>query len=170
VLGLQCKLRKYQGPSYDGKPLEEAKLLVKQLKIQFYDKLDPEQKARLAEVDAQVNKELVQREFNMGKHFDGIEEYGSARFYYTEVIKNYPDSKLAADARQRLEEIGGEPERPSSILDPALDLLPQNDERRAMAEVPLKPAAITPTLSPDDGQIRAAGATQDEAGSQPIRR
>ena len=106
----------------------------------------------------------------MGKHFDGIEEYGSARFYYAEVIKNYPDSQLAADARQRLGEIGGEPERPSSILDPALDLLPQNDERRAMAEVPLKPAAITPTLSPDDGQIRAAGATQDEAGGQPIRR
>jgi TolA-binding protein len=168
-LGLQCKLRKYQGPSYDGKPLEEAKVLVKQLKIQFYDELDQQQKARLAEIDAQVNRELAQREFNMGKHFDGIEEFGSARFYYAEVIKNFPDTQLAADARKRLEEIGGEPERPSSILDPALDLLPESDERRAIAEVPLKPDALSPSLSPDDGQIRSAGATQDEA-EQPIRR
>jgi hypothetical protein len=105
----------------------------------------------------------------MGKHFDGIEEYGSARFYYAEVIKNYPDSQLAADARKRLEEIGGEPERPSSILDPALDLLPESDERRAIADVPLKAGVGTPSLSPDVGQIRAAGATQEEA-SEPIRR
>jgi hypothetical protein len=171
ILGLQCKLRKYQGPSYDGKPLDEAKLLVKQLKIQFSDKLDQPQKARLAEIDAQVSRELAQREFDMGKHFDGIEEYGSARYYYAEVIKNHPHSQFAQEARKRLEEIGELPERPSSILDPALDLLPESDERRAIAEVPLKRAPGLQTPLPDENQTRLAGATEeDEAGSQPVLR
>jgi TolA-binding protein len=170
ILGLQCKLRKYHGPSYDGKPLEEAQLLVKQLKIQFSDKLNPEQKQRLAETDAQLHRELAQREYNMGEHFDGIEEYGSARYYYAEVIKNYPDSQLAADARQRLAEIGSLPERPSSILDPALDLLPESDERRAIAEVPLRQTPGTQIPLPDEGQTRMASATEDETGQQPVRK
>jgi outer membrane protein assembly factor BamD (BamD/ComL family) len=168
ILGLQCKLRKYHGASYDGKPLEEAQLLVKQLKIQFSDKLNPEQKQRLAETDAQLHRELAQREYNMGQHFDGIEEYGSARYYYAEVIKNYPDSQLAADARQRLTEIGSLPERPSSILDPALDLLPESDERRAIADVPLRQTPGTQIPLPDEGQTRMASATEDKAGEQPI--
>jgi hypothetical protein len=118
-----------------------------------------------------LNRELAQREFNMGKHYDGIEEYGSARYYYAEVIKNYPDSQLAADARTRLTEIGGLPERPSSILDPALDLLPESDERRAIAEVPLRPSIGTQIPLPDEGQARMASATEeDTAGGQPLRR
>ena len=32
LLGLQAKMRKYQGENYDGTPLEEAKVLVKQLR------------------------------------------------------------------------------------------------------------------------------------------
>nr|MBA3482993.1 outer membrane protein assembly factor BamD [Pirellulales bacterium] len=172
ILGLQCKLRKYQGPSYDGKPLEEAKLLVKQLKIQFSGELDQEQRQRLAEVDGQLNQQLAQREFNMGEHFDNLEEYGSAKFYYAELIEEYPDSELAATARERMAAIGGLPERPSSIFDPALEYLPENKERRAIAEVPMvkDPGTNVPLL--DEGQTRMAGATEEDAAGnvQPIRR
>jgi TolA-binding protein len=172
ILGLQCKLRKYQGPSYDGKPLDEAKLLVKQLKIQFSGELDQEQRQRLVEVDGQLNRQLAQREFNMGEHFDNLEEYGSAKFYYAELIKEYPDSQLAATARERLAAIGGLPERPSSIFDPALEYLPENAERRAIAEVPMvkDPGTNVPLL--DEGQTRMAGATEEDAAGnvEQIRR
>ena len=170
ILGLQCKLRKYQGPSYDGKPLEEAKLLVKQLKIQFSGELDQEQRSQLVKVDAQLTQELATREFNMGKHFDGLEEYGSAKYYYAEVIKNHPDSQLAVTARERLQEIGGLPERPSSILDPALDLLPESAERRAIAQVPMINGGGTQMLLPDEGEARLAGATEEDGDANPIRR
>ena len=47
LLGLQAKLRKYQGENYDGTPLEEAKVLVKNLNSQFGNRLTPEEKQRL---------------------------------------------------------------------------------------------------------------------------
>ena len=40
LLGLQAKLRKYQGEDYDGTPLEEAKMLVKQFESQFSGQLE----------------------------------------------------------------------------------------------------------------------------------
>ena len=117
VLGLQCKLRKYQGPDYDGTPLEEAKQLVKQQKIQFAGELDDDQRQRLAEIDGQVNRELATREYGMAEHFDDLEEYGSAKFYYAQVVEELsrprrwpsrPASGIAA--------LGGVPDRPESKL------------------------------------------------------
>ena len=52
LLGLQSKMRKYQGADYDGTPLEEAKDLVKQLHVQFAGQLKPEEKERLRVVSA----------------------------------------------------------------------------------------------------------------------
>jgi outer membrane protein assembly factor BamD (BamD/ComL family) len=144
ILGLQCKLRKYQGPSYDGTPLEESQVLVKQLKVQFSGQLDADQRDRLAEVDAMLKKELATRDFQMAEHFDGIEEYGSARMYYARVMKEYPQTPLAEQSKIRLAEIGGEPERPTSMFEPVLELLPENSERTKMATVPL----VKPTESP----------------------
>lgn len=171
ILGLQCKLRKYQGPSYDGKPLEEAKLLVKQLKIQFSGELDQKQRAELSKIDGQISQELATREFNMAKHFDGIEEYGSAKYYYAQVIEEYPESQLAVQARERMQAIGGLPERPSSMLDPALDLLPESDERQAIADVPLKKSPGTQVPQLDEGQARMASAADDASEpAEPVRR
>ena len=144
ILGLQCKLRKYQGPDYDGTPLEESQVLVKQLKVQFSGQLDGEQRERLAEVDAMLKKEIATRDFQMAQHFDGIEEYGSARMYYARVMKEYPQTPLAEQSKVRLAEIGGEPERPTSMFEPVLELLPENSERTKMATVPL----VKPTESP----------------------
>lgn len=144
ILGLQCKLRKYQGPDYDGTPLEESQVLVKQLKVQFSGQLDGDQRERLAEVDAMLKKEIATRDFQMAQHFDGIEEYGSARMYYARVMKEYPQTPLAEQSKVRLAEIGGEPERPTSMFEPVLELLPENSERTKMATVPL----VKPTESP----------------------
>jgi len=176
ILGLQCKLLKYQGPSYDGKPLDEAQLLVKQLKIQFFGKLDQEQRQRLAAVDGQLNKELATRELNMAKHFDHLEEYGSARVYYAELIKNHPNTPLASEARERLAAIASLPERPKSSLDPLLNILPESAERAAIAQVPM----VSPDkqlLAPAQGQPMIAEAPQDAkpqqgeaAGGETVRR
>ena len=173
ILGLQCKLRKYQGPSYDGAPLDEAKLLVKQLKIQFSGKLDAEQRQRLADVDAQLTKELATREFNMGQHFDNIKEYGSAKYYYAQVMKNHPETPLANQARDRIQALAGEPDRPVSSLDPVLDLLPENAERAAIAKVPLKTDGETRLAeAPKDRQLQPEGEPKpgEAAGGETIRR
>jgi TolA-binding protein len=160
ILGLQCKLRKYQGPSYDGTPLEEAQVLVKQLKVQFNGQLDPDQRERLAEVDGLLKKEIATRDFQMAQHFDGIKHYGSARIYYARVMKDFPNTPLAEQSKVRLAAIGGEPETPTSIIEPVLELLPENSERTKIATVPLvEPnAPATPVRS----EIMTA------SGQQPI--
>jgi TolA-binding protein len=164
ILGLQCKLRKYQGPSYDGTPLEESQVLVKQLKVQFSGQLDPEQRERLAEVDGMLKKELATRDFQMAQHFDGIEEYGSARIYYARVMKEYPQTPLAEQSKIRLVEIGGEPDRPTSMIEPVLELLPENAERAAIAQVPLIEPNASPTGPVRSGIMTASG--QEPAGQQ----
>lgn len=156
ILGLQTKLRKYQGPSYDGTPLEEAQVLVKQLKVQFSGELDAAQREQLAEVDGMLKKELAQRDFNMGKHFDNIEEYGAAKIYYAQVMKEYPDTPLADDSKLRLAALGGLPDRPTSMIEPLLELVPQNSERRAIAEVPMRSEAGTQVMTAS-GQAPAGG-------------
>ena len=137
ILGLQCKLRKYQGPSYDGTPLEEAQVLVKQLKVQFNGQLDNDQRERLVETEALLKKEIATRDYQMAQHFDGIEQYGSARIYYARVMNEFPNTPLAEQSKVRLAEIGGEPETPTSMIEPLLDMLPENSERTKMATVPL---------------------------------
>lgn len=152
LLGLKCKMNKYQGPDYDGTPLEEAKQLVKQLKVQFAGKLTSEQKQLVVEADAKLNRELALREFNMGRHFENIEWYGSAKMYYAQVLEDYPNTPLAEQARERLAAIEGEPDAPKSMLDPVLNVLPESAERRAIAQVPMI----------NDRQTRLASAVEDQ--------
>jgi outer membrane protein assembly factor BamD (BamD/ComL family) len=160
ILGLQCKLRRYQGPAYDETPLMEAQKLVKQLKMQFAGELDAEQKQRLAQIDGQLRRELAQRDYNMGKYYDDLKEYGSAKFYYAQVLKKHGATPLAEDARTRLAAIETLPDRPTSSIEPLLDLVPQNAERAAVAQVPLLPNALDIEVPEAGGKTQIA----DERG------
>ncbi len=173
VLGLQCKLQRYQGPDYDGAPLEEAKQLIRQQRTQFANELDDEQKARLAEDDAKVLKALAEREYSMAAHFDNIEQYGSAKFYYNQVQKNYPSTPIAEQARDRLLALGGLPDQPAPKLGWLVDLVPESDERIAVKQVPLLPEAASTVADqtrvaerPDD----ATSPTSDSPSAPTIRR
>lgn len=160
LLGLQCKLRKYQGPDYDGTPLEEAKDLVAQLRAQFSSELDDEQRTRLAEVQGQLTKQLALREYSMAEHFDNIKHYGAAKRYYADVMKNYPESDLAARARARYAELGGAPDHPTEPLQTIVDLFPENEERSKLNNVPLR----------DEGQLQIASPPADGGDNGTIRR
>jgi TolA-binding protein len=170
VLGLQSKLRKYQGSSYDDTPLREAKLLAKQLKIQFAGKLKPDQREEIVEIEAQLNKELANREFNMAKHYDDLKEYGSAKFYYAQVLKDYPQTPLAEESRTRLAAMGALPDRPSSYLDPILNLMPQSAERQAIAQVPRVPDSDTLIADKTGGETAKDPKDGDAASGSTIRR
>jgi outer membrane protein assembly factor BamD (BamD/ComL family) len=136
LLGLQAKLRKYQGEDYDGKPLEESKKLVKQLRTQFASQLPAEEKERLRTVEAQLHLEIATRDYRMAEYFDGTKHYGAARHYYAKVITNHPDSELAKKSRERMAQIQGEPEKPAKRLAWFVDLFPESSERSRVARIP----------------------------------
>ena len=168
LLGLQCKLRKYQGPDYDGTPLLEAKKLIKQLKTQFAGKMKPDERNRLAETKGQLIKQLAARDFKRAKGYDDTEHYESARFYYGELVRNYPDTPLAEQAKARYMELAGKPAHPESSMAWLLDLVPESAERKAIAQVPLiktppSPASANPQVQiarqPQSGGLTAPGQT-----------
>jgi outer membrane protein assembly factor BamD (BamD/ComL family) len=136
LLGLQAKLRKYQGADYDGSPLEEAKTLVKQLRMQFDGRLSNEEKERLRTVEAQLNLEIATRDYRMAEYFDGTKHYGAARHYYAQVMQKYPDTELATRARERVGQISGEPEKPPKRLAWLVDMFPESSERSRVARIP----------------------------------
>lgn len=136
LLGLQAKLRKYQGADYDGTPIEEAKDLVKQLRQQFADKLSPEERERLRTVEAQLNHEVAMRDFNMAEHYDGTKHYRAAKRYYQNVIKKFPQSDLASQARERIAEIADKPATPPKRMAWFVDLFPESRERSRIADLP----------------------------------
>jgi TolA-binding protein len=161
-LGLQCKLRRYQGPDYDGTPLEEAEQLVKTQRKQFHTELTEEQRLRLKDIEAQITQQLASREFKMAEHFDGIEEFGSAKFYYGQVLKKYPGTPLAEQSRTRLAEINPLPDRPEEKLDWLVALVPESTERQQVKQVPELPGESLMPPGSDRQMLaeRPDGATQ----------
>ena len=137
ILGLQCKLRMYQGPDYDGTPLEDAKKLVKQLKQQFAGKLSHEERERLTDIQAELNEKLAERDFVTAKYYDETEHYSSARFYYQKIAQQYPNSSMGIESGKRYQELAGKPEHPVSNVGWLLDMFPENAERKTIRQVPL---------------------------------
>ena len=135
ILGLQSKLRIYQGPDYVSTPLLEAKELIKQLKTQFGPDLSTEERERLAEIEGTLVMQLAARDFKRAKGYDENKHYESARMYYSQVVRDYPDTPLAEKARKRFMEIGGKPAHPETKMQWLVDLFPENAERTAIAQV-----------------------------------
>jgi outer membrane protein assembly factor BamD (BamD/ComL family) len=136
LLGLRTKLQKYQGPKYDGTPLEEAKLLANQLRSQFSGRLNNEERERLDETRAQVAQAIASRDMTMAAHYENTQNHGSARVYYNEIIRKHPQTELAAEARERLAKSAELPARPEEPMKWLVELFPENPERTRVARVP----------------------------------
>jgi outer membrane protein assembly factor BamD (BamD/ComL family) len=155
ILGLQCKIRKYQGPNYDGTPLEEAKKLVKQLKQQFAGQLSNEERDRLNTQLAQLNEALAERDYAVAQYYDDTKHYISAKHYYAKIAREYPTSTLGTQARERYAALANEPDHPETKVGWFLNMFPENAERKTLQEVPL--------LAPES-QIEVANRPQTEGG------
>ena len=136
LLGLQCKLRMYQGPDYDATPLQEAERIIRQLRAQFASELTAEELRRVAEIEARVNQNWAQRDWTMAQFYEGRREYGSARYYYAQIVNAYPESELAEASRTRLAAIQGEPAVPPERLGWLMQYLPESREEARLAIPP----------------------------------
>jgi TolA-binding protein len=136
LLGLRSKLLKYQGSDYDGTPLEESQVLVKQLRTNFAGQLSAEERDRLQTVSAQLHQELASRDMQMAQFYDGTKNYGSAKTYYAEVINKYPESELAQTAKDRMLAMDSLPDFPEKRLAWFVDIFPESQEHAALANVP----------------------------------
>ncbi len=111
VLGIQSKIRTYEGPQYDGTALVEARELIEDTLKQFPN-ISPEDRQRLMTLYAQVNQSLAQRDFHMGEFYEGKGYHRAASVYYNRLISEYPQTQLAAKARERVGQAAMKPIEP----------------------------------------------------------
>jgi outer membrane protein assembly factor BamD (BamD/ComL family) len=131
LLGLQCKLRKYQGPNYNGKPLEEANELITQTLAQFGPELGPERE-RLVKAKAEVQAQRATRDVQLAKFFENGEHYGAAKIYYAQVIKDFPQTPFSEEAKTRLASLQGKPDNPPNRVAFLTDWFEPPDKRDAI--------------------------------------
>ncbi|OHB80788.1 MAG: hypothetical protein A2W31_09010 [Planctomycetes bacterium RBG_16_64_10] len=115
LLGLQCKLRRYQGPEYDGKPLEEADKLVRQLLTQFPDQVTDERE-RIEKMQAEVAAQEALRDWRMAEYYAKGRHYRAARHYYQKLVDTHAHTKLAERAQVELAKLPDRPEAPTGRL------------------------------------------------------
>ncbi len=143
VLGLQAKLLKYQGPDYEGKPLEEARELVQQILTQFPNESGPERE-RIVQTQAEIRAQLALRDFQRGEYYQKGQYYGASRMYYAKIIKEYPETKLAKESLARIEAVRGQPDDPKPAFEWLVKVLPESK----------KPQAPSPMMANQPGNVQ----------------
>jgi len=113
----------YQGPLYDGTPLKNTGKLASETVRQFGTRLGPERE-NLIELQNRVDVEMARRDWAMAEFYEGKKYYGAARFYYQQIIKEYPQMEVAEAAQKRLDEIKDYPAKPPNRFKFLTDLFP----------------------------------------------
>lgn len=127
LLGLQAKLMKYQGPDYDGKPLEEAKELCDQLLAQFPNELGADRE-RIVKMQAEVRRGGAAREFALAEYYHKGQYYGASKMHYENVARDYPGTELARQSVAQVEAVRGQPEVPEDKFEWLTGLFPESEK------------------------------------------
>jgi outer membrane protein assembly factor BamD (BamD/ComL family) len=108
---LKCKLLEYQGPDYDGSPLDEGEELIEQMLTQFPDKLrDPAQRDQLLEYRTKIHAAKAERDWRNAEYYAKGKHFRAARHYYAKIAQDYPSSSYARDSLARMEEFKNQPD------------------------------------------------------------
>jgi outer membrane protein assembly factor BamD (BamD/ComL family) len=126
MLGLKSKLMCYQGAGYNGKPLEEAEELIDQMLVQFPQELGDKRELVVQE-KARVRHARADRDIKLAQYWDNGKHYGAAKIYYAEVLKNFPQTPHAEEAKTRLAAIQSEPDHPPNRLAFLTDLFEEDE-------------------------------------------
>jgi len=105
LLGIQAKLRAYQGPGYEGGMLDEAGLLADQVIVQFPDQITREEEDRVQRTRGEIAAQQAQRHFNRAEFYAKGKHYSSARIYYALVARDFPQTPLGERALAKFETI-----------------------------------------------------------------
>ncbi len=146
LLGLQAKLRAYQGPGYEGGILDEAEILADQVLVQFPDQLGREEEARVEKTRAEIAAQQADRHWRRAEFYAKGKHYQSARIYYALIARDYPSTMLAQAAQEKynaikdLNDVSDDPFpmltrvlNPDSLKEAELDAMAEAEEQTAIA-------------------------------------
>src|SRR5690606_21607378 len=116
-------------------------------------------KERLAVIEAELNREFAARDFQLAQYYDDIKHYGSAKFYYAQVVRDFPGTPIAEQAQERYLALGGKPDRPDTKLERFVGAFPENAERKAIAQVPMLESRASTQVADQSSSESQPGAT-----------
>ena len=128
VLGMQAKMRVYQGDMYDKTALKEAHAIADSALSQFGPKLGAEQ-SRMIKARSQIIEEEANRLYVVGQYYEKNKYYRAARYYYNSVLDEYPRTEKSQLAKERLAAIQDQPDLPPNHIKWLTDLLPESKKR-----------------------------------------
>jgi outer membrane protein assembly factor BamD (BamD/ComL family) len=133
LLGIRVKLEVYAGPNYSGLVLEEAETLVRQTRQRFPEKMAEERYGEMvARASAEIQYHRAEREADRSSYHEKQNEYGAARFHYEVLLRDYPDTPQAENARERLKATEGLPARPTRRLSWMTKIFPESRPRKPL--------------------------------------
>jgi len=148
LLGIQAKLRRYQGTGYDDRPLKEAEELVDQTIAQFGRELGDERQ-RLVTTKEQIHAQMAVRSWSVAQYYEKGSHYAAARIYYNDIVKEYPQTELAQKSRDRLVAIQKLPDNPPDyfeFLAIAFDGKDPNKDKEDQTPAAQEPAATVASV------------------------
>ena len=113
LLAMKSKEKIYQGPMYDGAPLDEAGEIADQTLTQFGPDLGT-QRDMVLQARNRVVEQKAERDWTIAQYYDKKKCFGAARYYYRFITKDYPLTAIARKAEARLEEIKDLPAEPAN--------------------------------------------------------
>ncbi|MGD9126536.1 MAG: outer membrane protein assembly factor BamD [Planctomycetia bacterium] len=126
-LAMKSHEMSYQGAEYDNTPLKKAEKIADTLLTQFGPRLGKERE-KVLETKSRILAKLAEQDWAMAKFYEGKGQYGSARFYYNEIIQGYPGTPIAKSSQERLVQIKDKPEVTVNQFQALVDLLDPEDD------------------------------------------
>jgi len=126
-LAIKAHQLTYQGPLYDGTPLERAEQAADEILAVYNSKLGNERE-EVIRVKNQINEEKALRYFAIGQYYDNRKYYGAARYYYRATLREFPHTKAAVMAAERIRQIDGLPDKPPNRFKWLTDLFERRDD------------------------------------------
>jgi outer membrane protein assembly factor BamD (BamD/ComL family) len=170
LLGLQSKMMKYQGSDYDGTSLDEAEKLVTQLLTQFSPQELGENRERVMKLRAEIAAQQALRSWNRAEYYAKGRYYAAARFYYQQIVKEHPTTKLAMESRERLESYQSLPDRPTppvQWLASAFTGGPTGEESEPLPPPPRSSRSLASILFPFASNVKPEAPPPVEIASTP---
>ncbi|MCA9162026.1 MAG: tetratricopeptide repeat protein [Planctomycetales bacterium] len=125
-IGLKAKLLAYRGPDYAGTLLDEAEVLVTQIRKQFPDRADQESEY-LNRAYAEVRFRKAERLWSRVSYHRMRQEYGAARYYARQLLDEFSDTPFKAKADEMMASSQNKPATPPQRLSWLVNMFPESD-------------------------------------------
>ena len=89
---------------YDQEALEEGIKVSEEFSLEY---TESELGEDVKDIKAQLRSKEAEKAFQIARFYEKKKKLGSARIYYESIVKDYPESHWAVEAKKRLEILGG---------------------------------------------------------------